>query len=262
MARLTLLLTSLLTPMLAATAQEPVTILLRERAEVGRRLVVLEDVAELSGGSEEARNRLARIDLDELPPDGRTRHCSRGQVQFRLQLAGIAADSFSLIGAEQVVIIPKRRPLSADRVAAAARTAVEQHSPVASTLVLTLAQPIVATLPTVAEDDDIEIIAEPNRGADRPGRIQVNVAIRINGVRRLSLPVYLEAKPAGPLDVQVGDPVRMTVRLGSLEVVASGEALQAGARGETIRVRNVDSKKVVAGRVIGPRSVEIDATAP
>ncbi|WP_020473201.1 flagellar basal body P-ring formation chaperone FlgA [Zavarzinella formosa] len=53
-------------------------------------------------------------------------------------------------------------------------------------------------------------------------------------------------------------PVKMLVRLGAVNVVANGEALQGGKTGDLIRVQNIDSKKVVVGRITGPDTVEVE----
>lgn len=52
--------------------------------------------------------------------------------------------------------------------------------------------------------------------------------------------------------------VRMVVRLGSLRVTAVGEALQDGQSGQLVRIRNIDSKKIVSGKVIGEGVVEVE----
>ncbi len=54
------------------------------------------------------------------------------------------------------------------------------------------------------------------------------------------------------------DPVKMIVHLGVVNVLAAGEALQDGKLGQLIRVRNVDSKQIVLGRVADKSLVEID----
>jgi flagella basal body P-ring formation protein FlgA len=50
----------------------------------------------------------------------------------------------------------------------------------------------------------------------------------------------------------------MQVNVGGLRVTAAGEAQQAGRLGQTIPVQNVDSKKTLSARVVGPGAVEID----
>ena len=57
--------------------------------------------------------------------------------------------------------------------------------------------------------------------------------------------------------VRRGDMVTIVAQQGGLRVTASGQARQDGALGETISVVNVNSKKVITARVIGPNQVEI-----
>jgi flagella basal body P-ring formation protein FlgA len=61
-----------------------------------------------------------------------------------------------------------------------------------------------------------------------------------------------------PVVVKVRDIVRVTVRKGALTLVMpAAEALQAGREGETIRIRNTNSGRVVIGRVTGAGEVEV-----
>src|SRR5579884_3961149 len=68
----------------------------------------------------------------------------------------------------------------------------------------------------------------------------------------------VDANKPGPILIKQQEAVKMIVRLGPVTVVAAGEALQDGRLGERIRVRNVDSKKPVVGRVVDKSLVEID----
>lgn len=58
--------------------------------------------------------------------------------------------------------------------------------------------------------------------------------------------------------VRRGDRVRMIARRGGVEITATGEALGQGGRGENVRVRNLDSKRVVSGRIVAPNTVEME----
>jgi flagellar basal body P-ring formation protein FlgA len=58
--------------------------------------------------------------------------------------------------------------------------------------------------------------------------------------------------------VQARQPVKILARLGAVNIVATGEAMQEGRVGQIIRVQNLDSKKVVPGRVTGPGTVEVE----
>ncbi|UQZ89707.1 flagella basal body P-ring formation protein FlgA [Deltaproteobacteria bacterium Smac51] len=59
------------------------------------------------------------------------------------------------------------------------------------------------------------------------------------------------------LMVRRGDMVTILAQQGGLKVSASGQARQDGSLGDTISVTNLNSKKNIAGRVIGPNMVEI-----
>lgn len=58
-------------------------------------------------------------------------------------------------------------------------------------------------------------------------------------------------------DVDNGSTVIMVGSAGGLEIRAKGVALQNGAIGETIAVRNIDSRKTLTGKIVGPGTVEI-----
>ena len=52
--------------------------------------------------------------------------------------------------------------------------------------------------------------------------------------------------------------VRMIARKGSLSIETKGRALDAGAMGSEILLMNLESRRTVVGRVIGPNMVEVD----
>jgi flagella basal body P-ring formation protein FlgA len=58
--------------------------------------------------------------------------------------------------------------------------------------------------------------------------------------------------------VKTRDTVRLVARIAGCRVTALGEALQDGRAGQVIRVRNVDSRKIVSGRVVDRNLVEVD----
>lgn len=61
-----------------------------------------------------------------------------------------------------------------------------------------------------------------------------------------------------PLLVKARDRVRLIAHVGGFRVSAMGEALQDGREGQTIRVRNVDSNKIISGRVLERNVVEVE----
>ena len=58
-------------------------------------------------------------------------------------------------------------------------------------------------------------------------------------------------------DVPTGGTITLVGTVGILEIRAKGVALQNGTIGETIAVRNMDSGKVLNGKVVGPGTVVI-----
>jgi flagella basal body P-ring formation protein FlgA len=69
------------------------------------------------------------------------------------------------------------------------------------------------------------------------------------------LPPRLREGP--PVVVHKRDSVRLRLYVGSLQVTTRGEALEDGRAGERIRIRNVDSSRVVSGRVVDRGTVEV-----
>ncbi len=66
-------------------------------------------------------------------------------------------------------------------------------------------------------------------------------------------PVHLETAEV----IRKGDQVVITARSSSISVRMPGEALSDGSPGQQIRVRNLQSKRVVKARVVGPGQVEV-----
>jgi flagella basal body P-ring formation protein FlgA len=64
--------------------------------------------------------------------------------------------------------------------------------------------------------------------------------------------------PDNPVLVRQRDLVKVVARVGSLRVTALAEAEQDGRAGERVRVRNVDSKKEMTGRVVARGLVEVE----
>jgi flagella basal body P-ring formation protein FlgA len=66
-----------------------------------------------------------------------------------------------------------------------------------------------------------------------------------------------------PTQVTRGDPVRLQLQVGGLAVTGQGLALESGASGERIRVRNISSQAVLEAEVVAPGVVRVvPGTAP
>ncbi len=60
-----------------------------------------------------------------------------------------------------------------------------------------------------------------------------------------------------PPTVQKGSVVKLYIEANNFSIVTKGLAQEAGRTGEVIRVRNLDSKKVLYGKIVGPERVQI-----
>ena len=58
-------------------------------------------------------------------------------------------------------------------------------------------------------------------------------------------------------DAEIGQPVTIIAGDGIFEIRAKGLALENGVIGEMIRVKNVDSRKILSGTVAAPGVVEV-----
>jgi flagella basal body P-ring formation protein FlgA len=114
--------------------------------------------------------------------------------------------------------------------------------PVAANEALTDAQ-------VTIERRDISNIADPiSNPADVTGQISRRM-LRAGDILR-------SGQLSSPVLVKRGDAVMMVARRDGIEVSISGEALDAGGRGASVRVRNASSGQVVRMRVSGPGTVE------
>jgi flagellar basal body P-ring formation protein FlgA len=60
------------------------------------------------------------------------------------------------------------------------------------------------------------------------------------------------------LAIKAKQTVKIQLDTGKIRIQAQGEALQDGRIGDIIRVQNIDSKRIVLGRVVAPQSVEVE----
>ena len=60
-----------------------------------------------------------------------------------------------------------------------------------------------------------------------------------------------------PTQISRGDPVRLHLEVGALSLTGQGVALESGAVGERIRVRNVSTQAVLEAEVEGPGLVRV-----
>lgn len=277
---------------LVASAAEPLVLELPERVAVRSSMVSVADVVRLSGGNRGLRERIAQLDLAEFKSREESITITRRVVEYRLRLAGFDNRDFIISGADRAIVTLSRRQITADEVVAAARAELLRRLAVPhDTITVELARPIAVKLPEVPIDEPIMITAQPHGSLSAAGRAQMDVVISSQGNRLLALSVLFDVKQgsasadpynaglmmptsggspnrtppttaAGPVLVRNQQRVTMQVRSGELVVTAVGEAQQEGRLGQSILVKNVDSKKMITARVSGPATVEVDLPAP
>ncbi|MCC6069931.1 flagellar basal body P-ring formation chaperone FlgA [Massilia sp. GCM10020059] len=87
----------------------------------------------------------------------------------------------------------------------------------------------------------------------------IGVAAAVGQASRRSLragEVLRQSQLAAPILVKRGEPVVMLARVDAIEVSTAGEALDSGAQGSVVRVRNVANGRVVRMRVTAAGTVE------
>jgi hypothetical protein len=256
--------------------QEPATqkvlvITVRPTVTVQDSLVPVGTVATLSGGTHALRKKVAELDLVELTPGGSSVVIGKDQISIRLQIAGIDRDLFQIEG-KKVVVTPASQELTEETLVATASQLVRRRLPrYADDVNILLAMPVKIPNFPIGLKDRIHLEAEFPPGNEVLGLIQVTVAVFKNGERLANIPVCLnvsylqrasaadmEAEAARPILIKGHDMVRLVARIGRMRIMARGEALQEGRLGEVIRVRNVDSDKIVSGRIAEAGMVEVD----
>ena len=245
----------------SALAAEPVCISLLPKPTGTDSVVTVGQATKLTGGTAGTREKMAKLDLVERAD---TESISRKLVRNRLRLAGFAESDFTFADAT-----PNGAMLTAETVEEAAKQELFRRlgSTPAEAYVDVL-RPVVVKLPAATATDVVELTAVPVGGTVKFGRTQMDVTIKVNGERKLVLPVFLQAsltvvpakaeKAADEVVIKAKSRVTMTVKAGDLKVQAAGIATESGKVGQSIRVENLDSKKVVTGVVVGPGAVEID----
>lgn len=83
-------------------------------------------------------------------------------------------------------------------------------------------------------------------------------ALRILSPGQVLRQTDVEPAEGNPVLVKQRDVVKLTARIGTVVVTATGEALQEGRVGQWIRVRNLSSNTVVQGRVVDRAFVEVE----
>lgn len=244
---------------LCGRAGDSVVVLLPTKATSDSSTVTLGKVAKLYGGEEKARKKLAALDLAERTRKDSAVTITRRHVELRLRLAGYGEDAVLVGGAEAVVVAFEKKVASMDDAITEARKSLLASFPNATDLTATVVIRPQATMPEIDEKDRVSFSAQPHGTSVKPGRNQMDVTLKVNGETKLAFPIHFDVKSAqsSAAVVSLRRPVKLLVRSGGLTIEADGEALADGRVGETIPVRNMNTKKMLQGKVVATDRVEI-----
>jgi Chaperone for flagella basal body P-ring formation len=282
-----LLVASAIAPVAVGRAQAPaaapqaVEILLQAEARADGPLVRIGNVAQLDCGDARLREAMACLDLAEFQGSNDRVVLSRDELHFRLLLAGQDPKSFRLVGAKQCLVRKCTGAVTEEAILEAARKAVLDRIPqFAKNVTIKLACPVAPPALEYRPKDTVCVQAEFVEGQVPLGKTMVVVDVIVNGYRRALIPTLLEVMPGSPsapatlkqsllrssppaadedpVLVKVRDRIKIVARVGETRFIATGEAMQEGRAGQSIRVRNVDSDRTVMGRVVAAGMIEVD----
>lgn len=194
----------------ANAADGPVTITFRTPSRTISDVVRIGDVADLTGGTESLRTRIAELDLDDAPQAGVTPNVTAQQVMFRLRLAGIDPRAVSIRGTTNASSSKSRDPRVPVKLASQSRTQPD----VASTEQAVLAAAVVCLkkqLPWSDESLDVQLaqplprelqdapasavyLAEWRAAGTPQGRVALRIVRQVAGQKGLDVPVQFDVR--------------------------------------------------------------------
>lgn len=247
----------------AARAKEAgaIVLTLRPAATVSGSQVKIGDIADLQGCDEAERERLARLDLAELPLSSQPIVVTQQQIGFRLQLAGLAAGSYRLDGPRCIrVSRPAGEGLDAKIAEVARQTLQQKLATLPGDYCVEVAQAI-SLPPLSADSDDIHLEGEVHSPIVPPCRMAVEVGIYIRGARRNGVIVYVDVKKLQPVPVAIRKIDKGEVFSAEnvrLERVAAASPRAAWDKGVDLMGRRA-RQPMSAGHPIEPDDVEAEA---
>lgn len=209
-------------------------VVLRATVTLSEPAVSLGQIADILTDDGELRQRLAALDLLELPLSGPPSVVSRSQISFRLQLAGFDPAQVRLEGPSfaRVSLSPEER--LEGRIEATARQALlEKIGGNAAHLSIQLAQRI-APPPFKDNPAEMQLEAEAFGRPIIPGRACVNVSIYVRNAQRGTVSACFDIRAIEQAPV----------------------ALRAIAAGEQLSDKNVQFQQVPVDRPVKPGTKE------
>jgi flagella basal body P-ring formation protein FlgA len=159
------------------------------------------------------------VEVDTLD----TRQATRMRFAVRCPGPGASRQEYIVRARISASVVVTAAPLAANEPITDAHVTVGQRD------ITSIADPVI---------DPVDAIGQTSRRSLRAGDVLRNSSL------------------TAPVLVKRGDPVVMIARIEGIEVSTAGEALDTGARGATVRVRNSASGQTVRMRVTAPGTVE------
>ena len=120
---------------------------------------------------------------------------------------------------------------------------------------------LTGALPAGAELSASDVTAERARLSKLPQGVVTDPELAVGAKLRQGVGAKIPLRNAWlwvqPL-IKRGAQVLMTFRRGALVITAVGEAMGDGKKGETIKLRNVQSNQIITGRVVAANAVEVE----
>ena len=270
------------------TWTSPLIITLVPEVSVDDSIVTLDQIAKITGSTLDMRRRVAKLDVAEFKLFAERITISEDQVKFRMLLSGMNSTQFRISGAKRVSVHESDDPITVRRIRACAESALLKNYPGdSSKITISLKQEITIPFLSPRPNDRVHYDAKVGPYLPHSGKSRVDVSIIINGRTREIVPLVLDVsapeapvvnagnfgKPSSspirsvaefapakkePVLVKMNDLVKMVAYIGSVRIQTVGEAMQEGRLHETIRVRNLESSRIVPGRVSAAGVVEVD----
>lgn len=110
----------------------------------------------------------------------------------------------------------------------------------------------------IIKEGDIEIVEHPKRFEDRNIVLKkedlIGKIVKNNVLAKSPVPIRSIDKP---IMVKKNNSISMVYRAPSIEILAKGTAMQDGALGDTVSIKNVSSGAIVHGKVVSDNQVII-----
>ena len=159
------------------------------------------------------------VEIDTLD----TRQATRMRFAVRCAGAGASRQEYIVRARITASVVVMAMPVAANELLTDAHVTVGQRE------ITSIADPVI---------DPVDAVGQTSRRSLRAGDVLRNNSL------------------TAPVLVKRGDAVVMIARIDGIEISTAGEALDTGARGATVRVRNNASGQTVRMRVTAPGTVE------